>query len=84
MLSFACDDFSIKSDEPPDPIDDLLDDSGSESGSENRQKTKTCLNHSANTKKPTTDHDYVRDDDTDDETCSEYEDLFVSDHEDRS
>jgi len=78
------DDFSIKSDEPPDPIDDLLDDSGSESGSENRQKTKTCLNHSANTKKPTTDHDYVRDDDTDDETCSEYEDLFVSDHEDRS
>jgi len=76
------DDFSIKSDEPPDPIDDLLDDSESEDGSEDQAKTKSSKS-SANTTKPVTDHDYVREDDSDDETCSEYEDLFVSDHEDR-
>jgi len=63
------DDFSIKSDEPPDPIDDLLVDSGSESDSKS-----PCPEITSKSKKHFTDHDYVKEDNSEDETCSDYED----------
>jgi len=58
------DDFSIKSDELPDPIDDLLADSASES---DLGLTRRSIKH-------VPDHDYVRDGNSEDETCSESED----------
>jgi len=83
------DDFSISSEEPPDPIDDLLDDSGSDNvltpeelSKAVKDPTENSVNGGpSNSSKHVTDHDYVKDD-SEDETCSEYEDLFVSDHED--
>ena len=83
------DDFSIKSEDVADPIDDLLGDSGSETDSTHLRKGKSPVKDSVknghgSSAKPATDHDYIRDDSVSgDETCSEYEDLFVSDHEDR-
>merc|ERR1712179_866859 len=63
------DDFSIKSDEPPDPIDDLLVDSGSESDSKS-----PCPEITTKSKTHVTDHDYVKEDNSRDETCSENDD----------
>merc|ERR1719369_2462561 len=63
------DDFSIKSDEPPDPIDDLLVDSGSESDSKS-----PCPEITTKSKTHVTDHDYVKEDNPGDETCSENDD----------
>jgi len=63
------DDFSIKSDEPPDPIDDLLVDSGSESDSKS-----PCPEITTKSKTHVTDHDYVKEDNSGDETCSENDD----------
>jgi len=65
----ASDDFSIKSDEPPDPIDDLLVDSGSESDSKS-----PCPEITTKSKTHVTDHDYVKEDNSGDETCSENDD----------
>eukprot|EP00092_Neocalanus_flemingeri_P101020 GFUD01129097.1.p1 GENE.GFUD01129097.1~~GFUD01129097.1.p1 ORF type:complete len:757 (-),score=228.74 GFUD01129097.1:250-2439(-) len=81
--SVSDDDFSIRSEDVADPIDDLLDDSGSETGKSGGDPTKYSVSIGpGSSSKHATDHDYSRDD-SEDETCSEYEDLFVSDHEDR-